>query len=73
MVVALCVPWPDDMNRAGLVGVIFRLDSTGEHPTQSLLDVFTIFSELGGVAGKTVTMVRRPTPHQPCRPPFPPA
>ena len=34
-------------------------DGTGEHPTQALLDLFTIFSELGigEIDGKTITML----------------
>jgi len=32
-------------------------DGVGEHPTQALLDLFTIFSELGQVDGLTVTML----------------
>ncbi len=32
-------------------------DGTGEHPTQALLDLFTIIEELGQVDGKTITMV----------------
>lgn len=32
-------------------------DGVGEHPTQALLDLFTIVEELGGVDGLTVTMV----------------
>ena len=32
-------------------------DGVGEHPTQSLLDLFTIREELGAVDGLTVTMV----------------
>ena len=32
-------------------------DGTGEHPTQALLDVFTIREELGTVNGLTITMV----------------
>lgn len=32
-------------------------DGAGEHPTQALLDLFTIFSELGKVDGLTVTML----------------
>ncbi len=32
-------------------------DGVGEHPTQALLDLFTIQEELGEVAGLTVTMV----------------
>jgi len=32
-------------------------DGTGEHPTQALLDLFTILEELGRVDGLTVTML----------------
>jgi aspartate carbamoyltransferase len=32
-------------------------DGIGEHPTQALLDLFTIASELGGLDGLTVTLV----------------
>jgi aspartate carbamoyltransferase catalytic subunit len=32
-------------------------DGVGEHPTQALLDLFTIVSELGNVDGLTVTML----------------
>ncbi|KAG8893035.1 hypothetical protein FRB99_002233, partial [Tulasnella sp. 403] len=32
-------------------------DGVGEHPTQALLDVYTIRSELGTVNGKTITML----------------
>lgn len=32
-------------------------DGIGEHPTQALLDAFTIFDELGELDGKTITMV----------------
>ncbi|MCC6501293.1 MAG: aspartate carbamoyltransferase [Anaerolineales bacterium] len=32
-------------------------DGTGEHPTQALLDTFTIKAELGGFDGLTVTML----------------
>jgi len=32
-------------------------DGTGEHPTQALLDVYTIRSELGTVNGRTVTLL----------------
>lgn len=37
--------------------VINAGDGTGEHPTQALLDIYTIHRELGGVEGKTVTMI----------------
>lgn len=32
-------------------------DGIGEHPTQALLDVFTIRQEIGTVNGLTITMV----------------
>lgn len=32
-------------------------DGTGEHPTQALLDIFTIREEIGTVNGITITMV----------------
>jgi len=32
-------------------------DGPGEHPTQALLDLFTICTELGGVEGKTITLL----------------
>ena len=37
--------------------VINAGDGVGEHPTQALLDLFTIVEELGSVEGLTVTMV----------------
>ncbi|MBN1230791.1 MAG: aspartate carbamoyltransferase [Anaerolineales bacterium] len=37
--------------------VINAGDGVGEHPTQALLDLFTIFAELGSVDGRTITMV----------------
>ena len=39
------------------VPIINAGDGTGEHPTQALLDVFTIREELGTVNGLTVTLV----------------
>lgn len=39
------------------VPVISAGDGVGEHPTQGLLDLFTIFDEFGDVDGKTVAMV----------------
>jgi aspartate carbamoyltransferase len=32
-------------------------DGVGEHPTQALLDLFTILEELGSIHGKTISMV----------------
>ena len=32
-------------------------DGIGEHPTQALLDIFTIVEELGTIDGLTVTML----------------
>ncbi len=37
--------------------VINAGDGIGEHPTQALLDMFTIFAELGSADGLTVTML----------------
>ena len=37
--------------------IISAGDGIGEHPTQALLDLFTIIAELGDVDGLTVTMV----------------
>jgi aspartate carbamoyltransferase catalytic subunit len=37
--------------------VINAGDGTGEHPTQALLDVFTIREEIGTVNGLIITMV----------------
>ncbi|KAK7468185.1 hypothetical protein BaRGS_00036598, partial [Batillaria attramentaria] len=37
--------------------VINAGDGTGEHPTQALLDIFTIREEIGTVNGLTITMV----------------
>jgi carbamoyl-phosphate synthase/aspartate carbamoyltransferase len=39
------------------VPVLNAGDGTGEHPTQALLDVYTIRSELGTVNGRSVTMI----------------
>ncbi|KAL1663870.1 hypothetical protein GGG16DRAFT_65280 [Schizophyllum commune] len=39
------------------VPIINAGDGIGEHPTQALLDVFTIRSELGTVNGRTITML----------------
>jgi carbamoyl-phosphate synthase/aspartate carbamoyltransferase/dihydroorotase/carbamoyl-phosphate synthase/aspartate carbamoyltransferase len=42
---------------AATVPVINAGDGTGEHPTQALLDLFTIREELGGIDGLKVAMV----------------
>ncbi|KAF8315801.1 uncharacterized protein EI90DRAFT_3159037 [Cantharellus anzutake] len=39
------------------VPIINAGDGVGEHPTQALLDIFTIRSELGTVNGKTITLL----------------
>jgi aspartate carbamoyltransferase catalytic subunit len=39
------------------VPVINAGDGPGQHPTQALLDVFTIENELGGIDGKTIAFV----------------
>ena len=45
-------------------------DGVGEHPTQALLDAYTIREELGTVNGLNITMVRcYPTAASPPRPP----
>ncbi len=42
---------------ASPVPVINAGDGPGQHPTQALLDVFTIEDELGAIDGKTITFV----------------
>ncbi|CAG0879598.1 unnamed protein product, partial [Darwinula stevensoni] len=59
-VVVLRHPEPGAVARAASVSrkpVINAGDGTGEHPTQALLDVFTIREEIGTVNGLTITMV----------------
>ena len=59
-VVVLRHPEPGAVGRAAAVcrrPVINAGDGVGEHPTQALLDVFTIRSEIGTVKNLTVTMV----------------
>ena len=48
-------------NTAGLMRkpLISAGDGTGEHPTQALLDTFTIREELGTVNGLNITLVRK--------------
>jgi len=48
---------PKDMADGALIPVLNAGDGTGEHPTQALLDVFTINSEVGKLDGITVAMV----------------
>lgn len=43
--------------RASPVPIINAGDGIGEHPTQALLDIFTIREELGTVSGLTVTLL----------------
>ncbi|XP_052761178.1 CAD protein-like isoform X2 [Mya arenaria] len=53
-------PVPDAVQQAAnncLKPIINAGDGTGEHPTQALLDVFTIREEIGTVNGLTITMV----------------
>ncbi|CAD5206264.1 unnamed protein product [Bursaphelenchus okinawaensis] len=53
-------PEKDAVRRAALasnVPVINAGDGTGEHPTQALLDVFTIRDELSSVNGLTIALV----------------
>lgn len=59
-VVVLRHPEVDVMERAADVcrkPIINAGDGIGEHPTQALLDVFTIREEIGTVNGLTITMV----------------
>lgn len=44
-------------SRVASVPLINAGDGTGEHPTQALLDIFTIREEIGTVNGLTITMV----------------
>lgn len=39
------------------VPIINAGDGTGQHPTQALLDIYTINNELGGTAGTTIAIV----------------
>ncbi|XP_028041682.1 CAD protein isoform X1 [Bombyx mandarina] len=59
-VVVLRHPEPGAVSRASKLSrkpVINAGDGVGEHPTQALLDVFTIREEIGTVNGLTITMV----------------
>ncbi|KAF0292102.1 CAD protein [Amphibalanus amphitrite] len=59
-VIVLRHPSPTAAGRAAEVSprpVINAGSGTGEHPTQALLDVFTIREEIGTVNGLTITMV----------------
>lgn len=59
-VIVLRHPEPGAVTRAAkhtLKPIINAGDGVGEHPTQALLDVFTIREEIGTVNGLTITMV----------------
>ncbi|XP_059617479.1 CAD protein [Phlebotomus argentipes] len=59
-VIVLRHPKPGAAARAGAVcrkPIINAGDGVGEHPTQALLDIFTIREEIGTVNGLTITMV----------------
>ncbi|XP_043188105.1 CAD protein-like [Amphibalanus amphitrite] len=59
-VIVLRHPSPTAAGRAAEVSprpIINAGSGTGEHPTQALLDVFTIREEIGTVNGLTITMV----------------
>lgn len=43
--------------RASPVPVLNAGDGTGEHPTQALLDLYTVRAEIGRVEGLTVTLL----------------
>lgn len=58
--VCLRHPEPGSVDRAAKVchsPLVNAGDGTGEHPTQALLDIFTIREEIGTVNGITITMV----------------
>ena len=58
-VVVLRHPHPGAVRNASKVAtkpVINAGDGVGEHPTQALLDVFTIREEIGTVNGLTVSL-----------------
>src|SRR4051812_47294546 len=40
--------------KVSTVPIINAGDGAGQHPTQALLDVYTVYSELGGIDGKTI-------------------
>lgn len=40
-----------------MVPIINAGDGPGQHPTQALLDIFTLYEKLGGVDGKTVALM----------------
>jgi aspartate carbamoyltransferase catalytic subunit len=48
---------PEMLSRHLKCGVLNAGDGTHEHPTQGLLDIFTIREKLGTLEGKTVTLV----------------
>lgn len=48
---------PELLSRHLKCGVLNAGDGTHEHPTQGLLDIFTIREKLGTLEGKTVTLV----------------
>merc|ERR1712226_1696532 len=60
-VVVLRHPVPGAVQKAAKIckdkPVINAGDGVGEHPTQALLDVFTIRSEFGTVKNMTITMI----------------
>ncbi|KAJ1893321.1 Carbamoyl-phosphate synthase, partial [Coemansia sp. IMI 209127] len=59
-IVSLRHPQPGSVQGAARfsnVPVVNAGDGTGEHPTQAMLDVFTIREELGTVNGLTITLV----------------
>lgn len=48
---------PEMLSRHLKCGILNAGDGTHEHPTQGLLDIFTIRDKLGSLQGKTVTLV----------------
>jgi aspartate carbamoyltransferase catalytic subunit len=48
---------PEMLSRHLQCGIVNAGDGTHEHPTQGLLDIFTVQEKLGSLEGKTVTLV----------------
>lgn len=47
----------DRAARVSTVPIVNAGDGAGQHPTQALLDLFTIEDELGSIDGKTITLI----------------
>ena len=47
----------EEAAEAASIPILNGGDGAGQHPTQALLDIYTIFKEEGGVDGKTISLV----------------